>query len=72
MWLKRNINREEPMAYWLNETELNSVKYLNKIRKAVYLMESTLEPGSYRFGGISAMSGQANSPIWETWTMYKR
>ena len=26
-------------------------------------MESTLEPGHYRFGGIGAMNGQANTPI---------
>jgi hypothetical protein len=49
--------------YWLNKNQLDSVEYLNGIRKAVYLMKSTVEHGRYRFGGIGAVNGQANTPI---------
>jgi hypothetical protein len=55
--------QKKAIPYWLNKNQLDSVEYLNGIRKAVYLMKSTAENGRYRFGGIGAVNRKANTPI---------
>lgn len=61
--LMHSSNPMAKIAKILTTDELDSVECLNKIRKAVYLMQSTTIPGSFRFGGIGAIDGQANTPI---------
>lgn len=45
----------------LNATQIDSVKCLQKIVKAVYVMRSNMDGRKYRFGGIGLRSG--NTPI---------
>lgn len=45
----------------LNAAQIDSVKYLQKVLKAVYVMRSDMEISTYRFGGIGLKSG--NTPI---------
>ena len=47
----------------LSKHEIDSVSYLNKVCKAVYLMQSATEPNLFRFGGIGVRSGQSNTAI---------
>ena len=45
----------------VNKTQIDSVRYLQKITKAVYVMRSDIDGSKYRFGGIGVKSG--NTPI---------
>lgn len=46
-----------------SKQDLDSVSRLSSVRKAVYLMQSEMDPRRFRFGGIGAIDGQANTPI---------
>jgi len=45
----------------LNSSQIDSVKYLQKIKKAIYIMRSDFNSNEYRFGGIGVKSG--NTPV---------
>jgi len=51
------------MIKFLSSGELNSVAYLSSVRKAVYMMQCIDDKNLYRFGGIGAIEGNANTPI---------
>ena len=45
----------------LSVKQIDSVMYLQKVRKAIYVMRSDFESTRYRFGGIGVSSG--NTPV---------